>query len=375
LGPALVAVAVASGLCTAACGGATRDSGSLPHGDGGIPAPHVDGGVGPFPPVEPDASTGPVTRTPEAGLHGRAYETYTTTSPGAVCGLVGGPDGNVWFTLCTGNAIGRISEAGQSTRFPLPSYDPGPSVVGYGPVTIIAGGDGALWFTQSSTQAVGRITTSGAVTTFALSSAANAGKLAWGPDGNLWFTEVEGSKIGFMTPAGAVKELDVGGYDPNDPRSGMGGIAGAKDAVWFTQPRQNLIVRITSSGVTKPFAVPAPDSYPTAIVADAGGNLWFLEEDGNALGRLTPLGDFTEYPLRMPYSDPRSLAIGKNATVWFTEPGSNQLGRVDLETSALTEFAPPLSPMDLALASDGSVWFTSNSESSGDVMDIRHLLF
>ena len=74
-----------------------------------------------------------------------------------------GPDGNMWFTDKTGNAIGRITPAGAIKEFALPTH-------GAGPQGIVAGPDGNLWFTEMSAvpSKIGKITTSGVIKEFAL---------------------------------------------------------------------------------------------------------------------------------------------------------------------------------------------------------------
>jgi hypothetical protein len=55
-----------------------------------------------------------------------------------------GPDGAVWFTSITDNAIGRITTAGVATRFKMNA--------GTFPDGITAGPDGALWSPRPTTR-------------------------------------------------------------------------------------------------------------------------------------------------------------------------------------------------------------------------------
>ncbi|MFN8516575.1 MAG: hypothetical protein U0232_28360, partial [Thermomicrobiales bacterium] len=36
-------------------------------------------------------------------------------------GIVAGPDGNLWFTLRSGNKVAKITTAGEVTEYPLPN--------------------------------------------------------------------------------------------------------------------------------------------------------------------------------------------------------------------------------------------------------------
>src|SRR3954447_18645299 len=66
--------------------------------------------------------------------------------------IVAGPDGNLWFTESTNDAIGKITPDGTITEYPLhvPAQDDRP----YG---IAVGADGALWFTERLSDKIGRL--------------------------------------------------------------------------------------------------------------------------------------------------------------------------------------------------------------------------
>ena len=97
-------------------------------------------------------------------------------------GITAGPDGNVWYTIPSSNAIGRITPAGQMTQFPLPANG--------GPLDIVTGKDGNLWFTEPGDNSIGRMTPEGKVTEFRLPvDASFPNQITLGPDGAVWFTE------------------------------------------------------------------------------------------------------------------------------------------------------------------------------------------
>jgi virginiamycin B lyase len=68
-------------------------------------------------------------------------------------GITAGPDGNLWFTLRLGNTIGRITPAGVSTEFAIPTANSRSE-------GITAGPDGNVWFAETLASKIGRITTS-----------------------------------------------------------------------------------------------------------------------------------------------------------------------------------------------------------------------
>jgi len=60
-----------------------------------------------------------------------------------------------------------------------------------GPYGTATGPDGALWFTENSSNAIGRITPSGEVVEYALPTAkAGPVGIAARPDGAVWFVEI-----------------------------------------------------------------------------------------------------------------------------------------------------------------------------------------
>ena len=77
--------------------------------------------------------------------------------PGLDCapyGITAGPDGNLWFTLSAGNAIGRITPAGLfASGFAIPTAKSGPEGITVGP-------DGNVWFAEQHASKIGRISTS-----------------------------------------------------------------------------------------------------------------------------------------------------------------------------------------------------------------------
>ena len=125
----------------------------------------------------------------------------------ATSGIAAGQDGNLWFTEFNGNAIGRITPAGEITRYPVPTS-------GGKPDGISAGPDGNLWFAEYGGDKIGRITPAGQITEYSVPTAnSDPSGIAIGPDGNLWFTEPGGDQIGRITPAGQITE-----YPVNDAR-------------------------------------------------------------------------------------------------------------------------------------------------------------
>ena len=107
--------------------------------------------------------------------------------------------------------------------------------------------------------------------------------------------------------------LSTASYTSNGITVGPGG------ALWFTNPGNNTIGRITTTGRVKDYKG-AGIANPWAITAGPGGALWFTDGGfgggGYAIGRITTSG----------ISDPSYIAAGPDGALWFT--AKNAIGRI-----------------------------------------------
>jgi streptogramin lyase len=229
-------------------------------------------------------------------LSGKIIEFAVPTANSGPFGITAGPDGNIWFTEAGftflggvtggGNKIGRITTAGSTTEFSIPT-------AGSFPVGITAGPDGNLWFIEASTGNIGRITTTGVVTEFPTT-----------------FTGFEGS-----FPFGTIT-------------------AGSDGALWFVLSNGNVhnnnIGRITTAGAFTEFPVPTANSEPVGITAGPDGNLWFIEFNSNKIGRFspTPSHKLSEFPVPTADSEPLGITRGPDGNIWFTENAGNKIGQL-----------------------------------------------
>lgn len=167
--------------------------------------------------------------------------TLVGTLPTAQTTLTVGPDGNLW----TGGeyAVSRTRPDGTTTTFSLPQ-DIQPIVE-----WIVGGPDGNLWFTIGGLpQGIGRVTPDGSPTEFELLpyvSFRSLHAIVSAPDGNLWFTEPKtgvgsdpyAAAIGYITLDGTITELALHG----EP---YGLTVGPDGNLWYTDPYAFKIVRV-----------------------------------------------------------------------------------------------------------------------------------
>jgi streptogramin lyase len=278
----------------------------------------------------------------------------------APLGIVAGPDGNLWFTVNTGQ-IGRITPSGTVSEYPLPT-----PANGRLPEEITTRPDGNLWFTDAYSGVIGRITPTGAITLFPLPQSASWPRgIAAGPDGNLWFTEFKGNRIGHITPGGTVTEFSL----PYPATAPWRIVAGPDGNLWFIEAHSDVIGRITPAGTITQFPLPPGSSPPGGIATGADGALWFTEPDTNQIGRITPAGTVTQFPLPPGSGKPWKIAAGPDGNLWFADIDDGYLGHGETTGDQIGCITPrgsvtlfPLGgavePDGIAAGPDGAVWFT-----------------
>lgn len=190
--------------------------------------------------------------------------------------IVFGPDGNFWFTEYDAGAISRVTMQGVIKRFKIPNPDPGvagPRGVARvpNPLNITVGPDGNLWFTDCGLNKIGRITTSGEIVEFPIPTAGSgpAGITA-GADGDLYFVESNAGRVARSTTAGVVTELGTPDSDSYPQYITLG----PDGAIWFTESDANRLGRIGRDGRITKFELPTADSGPTGIVGRGDGRLF-----------------------------------------------------------------------------------------------------
>ena len=243
-------------------------------------------------------------------------------------------------------SLGAAPSQAQLARFPIPSSRSQPIAITLGP-------DGNLWFTEQNTSRIARVTPGGAITEFRTPSESFPGDIAPGP-GGVWFTEGADGKVGVADRTGRIREVTFSRFDA------AGGITKGPDGnVWFTDETGNRVWRIDlPSGALHSFAVPTPDSFPSAITTGPDGNLWFLELSAGKLARITPAGVITEFP--HPLQQPYDITTGPDGNLWITEEFVQQIDKVTT-AGAFTTYTTSLHTLGGISPGPGdrTLWFAS----------------
>lgn len=198
--------------------------------------------------VAPDGSAWITMNYDESGIirivPGQPYS-WTANAPECEDVLGEAADGTMW---CQGGGLDTVvkvgADANSGTTYPLPSDATYPNALAAGPV-------GSIWFTRSSSGtmftspsngSVGYLdAASGATQIWKTGSRSAPQDLVKGPDGQMWFTNGGAAPgIGHISATGVGAISSVGNYEPTSLTFGADG------AVWFTDAKNNAIVRVTT---------------------------------------------------------------------------------------------------------------------------------
>jgi streptogramin lyase len=293
-------------------------------------------------------ATGPVISEFDSGL-----------TPGVgLWGITSGPDGNLWFTEETNNAVGRITPGAVITEFTA-GFPTG------SPRGIVTGPDGNLWVAMAGGDgAIAQVTKAGVVTEFPVPTPGDPIDIAVGPDKNLWYVDSAAHLIGRITPDGSITEFTSGLSGGSEPSSITKGPDGA---LWFTEASAGRIGRITTAGdITEFSSGISGSSAPKDIATGPDGNLWFtMNADPGGIGRITPEGDITEFNAGLTInSGPLEIAAGPDGALWFTQSAAPGIGQITTDgeiTEYSTGLVSILNPWSIAAGPDGNMWFTGNN--------------
>jgi virginiamycin B lyase len=124
-------------------------------------------------------------------LDGRIEGFPTARPKGGPRAMLVGSDGNLWFVLAEGHAIGRMDRRGaNAVEFALPRQESSPRSI----IEV----DGEIWFTDSGTNALARMSLEGKLLAEYPVPTPESGLRAMKlhPDGRIFFSEFDAGQIG-----------------------------------------------------------------------------------------------------------------------------------------------------------------------------------
>ena len=267
-------------------------------------------------------------------------------------GIAAGPGRYIWFSVGTGDTIGRLAPAtGHIDLFPIhvPPVSPSAMPVHTQTIDMVAGPDGNLWFDVSQVGGagpgtdgqIGRITPTGVITLFALPGSGRPGGIQVGADGNLY------SRIALESgtpPCGAID-----GYSPSAE-----------------------VVRVTRTGAITELSEDSPQFDGYTIGPD--GSRWWLTSQGT-MRRITSSGQVSNFPAytTLGFWDPAHIVVGPDKNIWYAASGA-----IDRMTYAgqVTVYQPPATGADtgvtwITAGPDGRLWFTDGLSMGNIIGAIR----
>lgn len=238
----------------------------------------------------------------------------------------------LWFDLKNPARLASIGPAGGITEHPLPSL----AVV----TGILGAPDGAIWFIDGGTYSVGRLNVDGSIQEFPIPGLMGprevtfeSPSLVHGSDGAIWFAENAGqtfagdSRIDRVGPDGVVVARTLpGGRGIESPL-----IVAPDGALWFFT-RDAFIGRMTTNGDYSEYPS-GPNSSKLKLTP--GGGLWHAYAYSNALFQLSLQGELTKHSLPKDITQPAELIIGPDGIIWFVAESKNQqvVVRMDADTN------------------------------------------
>jgi virginiamycin B lyase len=183
-----------------------------------------------------------------------------------------------------------------------------------------------------------------------------AGGIVAGPDGDLWFTEPANQAIGEIGTSGSLTEHPI-----NDVASAPDRITVGPDGALWASDNAGPIRRIATNGQVTSF--PTPNQSAThGITRGPDEQVWYTARDANLVGRMTTAGLAQDFPLPGAGRQPDGIVAGADGALWFTQRGANAIGRMTTD-GTFTEFAlptPNAGPRGIAPGPDGALWFTEH---------------
>lgn len=266
--------------------------GSLPHGltydlDGRLWVTFE--GLGELARIAPD---GTIAERVDVRIHATGADPLNTRPHGL--GL--GADGALWFTGKLSNTVGRVA-AGQVRHISLPT-------IGAVPIYIAASPDGVMWCTELTGNAISRIPPDGPAKDIAIPTA-NSRPIAIvrAPDGkSMWFSQEAGGIVARIDADGTITQFPV-------PLTRHDAILGAlafdsDGALWVQQyiptsapAGDDYIVKLGPALLGAPagdltgvsvdfYKAPSQRTVMHRIVQGPDGNIWFTELGLNRVGRV-----------------------------------------------------------------------------------------
>lgn len=262
------------------------------------------------------------------------------------------PDGTVWYTAQTAEALGRLNpHTGETHHVALGS--------GSAPHGVIIGPDGAAWVTDGGLNAIVRVDPiTEEVQRFPLPANrpnANLNTATFDNDGVLWFTGQNGV-YGRLDPAEGIVEV----FDAPRGRGPYGITTTPDGEVYYASLAGSHIAHIDrSTSIATPIDPPTPGQGARRVWSDSHGRLWVSEWNTGQLALYDPATQsWREWHLPGAHPQPYAIFVDERDQVWLSDFNANALLWFDPATEQFETFTLPSSPANVRqiLGRPGEVW-------------------
>jgi streptogramin lyase len=142
------------------------------------------------------------------------------------------------------------------------------------------------------------------------------------------------------------------------PHPGESLTTGPKNSLWICLTNGS-IAEYSANGAVNVYPATTSFQYGCSMVEGSDGNIWFTDPQNDRIGRITPQGGVTFFGLGSE-AGPYAIALGSDGALWFTEVDANEIGRLTTQ-GALTNFQGGYGPLDIVAGPDGNLWYNDES--------------
>lgn len=187
-------------------------------------------------------------------------QTVYPLPPSWVMGMVGAPDGSIWYTDLGDRTLKRLDPAtGSITAYPVPREVASSKA-------LAIGNDGAIWLGNTSSTDLARMSLTGSLTYVTDPHGGRIFDLVAGRDGRLWYTRSGTERVGVYDPLhGAFTDVGVGDVE------GYTIAVGKSGGVWVGG--DGLLTEIAPDGSISSHPITSPGPFPARPLDMVGGDL------------------------------------------------------------------------------------------------------
>ena len=252
-----------------------------------------------------------------------------------------GADGRVWFTCLGSNRLGSIDPT---------ATDPAETITTFGheafdkPVAMKAAADGRLWCSLRGANALASVDPLAAdpatsVTVVHHPAISAPAAIFVDPSGRLWWVNGGNDTIGYLATASSAPADTLGVIKPPYGVAGLRGWSlDGHGALWLTAQSPPALIGIDLGAPAGPLRQETDPRLrtPDGIWLGADHMLWFADTDAHAIVRFDPAASapedrftlFGRPPQVQGPFDIKATVDPSDRSLWFTDKAANTIGRI-----------------------------------------------